>query len=74
MSRGQQLDFWVRRDDPLALVEQLGRVSRGVGHHRYPDFSTSMQVEVTRFGDRDAGVAAAQLGDERPDDATLLFQ
>jgi hypothetical protein len=33
-----------------------------------------MQVKVTSLGDRDAGVAAAQLCDERPDDASLLFQ
>ena len=33
-----------------------------------------MQVKVTRLGDRDAGVAAAQLGDERPDDGPLLLE
>ena len=33
-----------------------------------------MQVKVTCLGDRDPGVAAAQLGDERPDDGPLLFQ
>src|ERR1700722_3215239 len=33
-----------------------------------------MQVKVTSFGDRDAGVAAAPPRGERPDDAPLLFQ
>jgi hypothetical protein len=33
-----------------------------------------MQVKVTRLGDRDTGVAAAQLGDERPDDGPLLLE
>ena len=33
-----------------------------------------MQVKVTCLGDRDTGVAAAQLGDERPDDGPLLLE
>ena len=33
-----------------------------------------MQVKVTCLGDRDAWVAATQLGDERPDDGPLLLE
>jgi hypothetical protein len=64
----------VRRDDPLALVKQLGGVPCGGGHYGYPDFGTAMQVKVTRLGDRDTGIAAAQLGDQRPHDAPLLLE
>ncbi len=74
MSRRQQLDLRVTGHQALALVEQLAGVPGGSRHHRYPDFGTSMQVKVTRLGDRDPKVAAAQLGDERPDDGPLLFQ
>jgi len=74
VSRRQQLNLRVTRHQPLALVEQLAGVPGGGRHRRYPDFGTPMQVKVTRLGDRDPRVAAAQLGDERPDDGPLLFQ
>jgi hypothetical protein len=74
VSRGQQLNLRVPRHQPLALVEQLAGVPGSGRHHRYPDFGSPVQVKVTRFGDRDPRVAAAQLGDERPDDGPLLFQ
>ena len=74
MSRGQQLNLRVAGHQPLALLEQLAGVPGSGRHRRYPDFGSPVQVKVTRFGDRDPGVAAAQLRDERPDDGPLVFQ
>jgi hypothetical protein len=70
----QQLNLRVAGHQPLALLEQLAGVPGGGRHRRYPDFGSPVQVKVTRFGDRDPRVAAAQLGDQRLDDGPLLFQ
>ena len=58
----------------LAVGEHRGGVGRGGGHDSYPDFGTPVQVKMTCFGYRDAGMPAPQLRDERPDDGPLLFQ
>src|ERR1700726_1920768 len=70
----QQLDLGVPGHQALALGEHAHRVRGCRGHHGHADLGPPVQVQVTGLGHRDAGIAPAQLGDERPDDGTFAFQ
>ena len=70
----QQLDLRMSGHQAFALGEHAHRVRGRRGHHGYPDLGPLVQVQVAGLGHRDARVAPAQLGDERPDDGTFRLQ